>query len=173
MTTSGKSKGVIRRLRVQSLVVALLGLPLAAIVGTVPDIARADVNRADCKVTAVHAKKDGEAEIPNNLQFLAEQLKDDQFAAYKSFRLLDQRSFKLERSKPGSAALKSGHTVKLELLGGEEKTLKLRLELGARGGGKALVSTAYTIADGGVLLIGGPSYRDGKLLFAVQCVGRG
>ena len=73
---------------------ALGGLSLAS-----PEV-RAEVKSAACKVTAFLASKDGDGSIPEDLKFLEEQLRDDQFAAFKGFRLLESKTLKLGLDKP-------------------------------------------------------------------------
>jgi hypothetical protein len=132
---------------------------------------------ARCTVYGIHATKDAGAEsdagaIPKELQFLADELSSDQFAAYKRFRLLDQKSLDLALGKPGSATVKSGHKITLELLGSESKRLKMHLTLTGRGGEGSLLDTDYRIEDGGVLLVGGSVHEGGRLFFALKCATR-
>lgn len=138
----------------------------------VPAHALAAVEKAACKVHAVHGVREGDGSIPAELAFLEDQLRDDQFAAFKSFKLLEAKTLKLELKKPASAALKSGHEIRLELLGSADKRLKLHAMLSDRRGSKPLVSTDYVIESNGVLIVGGPAYQNGKLFFAIQCAAR-
>ncbi|MEM6996783.1 MAG: hypothetical protein AAF721_40145, partial [Myxococcota bacterium] len=76
-----------------------------------------------------------------------------------------------------TAEFKSGHRLKLTLLGGSEKRLELKLEMSGRDGTKQLLSTKYGIDSGGVLMVRAGSEEfthkshKGKLFFAIQCVG--
>lgn len=146
---------------------ALGGLSLAS-----PEV-RAEVKSAACKITAFLASKDGDGTIPEDLKFLEEQLRDDQFAAFKGFRLLESKTLKLGLDKAAVAALQSSFTLRLSLLGEEETKLKLHANLMASGRDKPLVDTAYKIDDNGVLLVGGVRHLDGKVFFAIHCRGEG
>lgn len=141
------------------------GLSLAS-----PEV-RAEVKSAACKVTAFLASKDGDGTIPADLKFLEEQLRDDQFAAFKGFRLLEGKTLKLGLDKPAVAALQSGFNLRLSLLGEEETKLKLHANLMAVGRDKPLVDTAYKIDNNGLLLVGGVRHLDGKVFFAIHCRG--
>lgn len=145
-----------------------VGLTVAALV-LAPVEARAEVTSAECQIHAVLATKSGDGTIPADLGFLAEQLRDDQFAAFKGFRLLESKSLKLNIGEPGSATMKSGHQLKLSLLGAEASKLRLHATLAS--GEKVLVDTDYKIESSGILLIGGVRHPDGKIFFAIQCRG--
>lgn len=148
---------------------ATLLVPAAAM--TAPAVARADAKNADCKVHAVHVVKEGDGTIPKTLKFIEEELRSDQFAAYKGFRLLEVKSLKLALKKPANTSMKTGHKLGLSLLGGD-KRLKLHAQLTDRKGSGSLVNLDYTIDNGGVFMIGGSKYKGGRLFFAIQCVGR-
>jgi hypothetical protein len=130
----------------------------------------AEVKAAACKVSTFLATKDGDGSIPVELKFLEEQLRDDQFAAFKGFRLLEAKTLKLGLEKPSVAALQ-GFQLRLSLLGEEETKLKLHANLIAPGRDKPLVDTAYKIDNNGLLLVGGVRHLDGKVFFAIQCRG--
>ena len=137
---------------------------------TSPEV-RAEVKSAACKVTAFLASKDGDGSIPADLKFLEEQLHDDQFAAFKGFRLLESKTLKLGLDKAAVAALQSGFNLRLSLLGEEATKLKLHANLTAAGRDKPLVDTAYKIDNNGLLLVGGVRHLDGKVFFAIHCRG--
>jgi hypothetical protein len=145
--------------------IALGGLALVS-----PEV-RAEVKSAACKVTAFLASREGDGTIPEDLKFLEEQLRDDQFAAFKGFRLLEAKTLKLGLDKAAVAALQSNFTLRLSLLGEEETKLKLHANLMASGRDKPLVDTAYKIDNNGVLLVGGVRHLDGKVFFAIHCRG--
>ena len=130
----------------------------------------AEVKAAACKVSTFLATKDGDGSIPVELKFLEEQLRDDQCAAFKGFRLLEAKTLKLGLDKPSIAALQ-GFQLRLSLLGEEETKLKLHANLIAPGRDKPLVDTAYKIDNNGLLLVGGVRHLDGKVFFAIQCRG--
>ena len=161
---------------------SLLGGVLAptaalAAVATLPVTAHAEVKKARCDVHAVLAAKDGDGSIPANLKFLEARLREDDFAAYKSFKLVEKKSAKATLEKAAEFAFSSGNRLTLGLLGSEDTRLKLRASLFSSDGEKKLLSTDYSIVDGGVLMLGGVEYTEkdvtGKLFFAVQCARQG
>lgn len=157
-----------KRLLAPTLAAVLVPGLLVGGVSLLPDVARAEVKAVACKVTAFLAQKDGDG-IPKDLKFLEEQLRDDQFAAFKGFRLLETKALRLGIEKPGLAALKSGYQLKLSLLGEDGAKLKLHANLLAPGRESPLVDTDYSIDDNGLLLVGGVRHEDGKIFFAIQC----
>jgi hypothetical protein len=157
-----------KRLLAPTLAAVLVPGLLVGGVSLLPDVARAEVKAVACKVTAFLAQKDGDG-IPKDLKFLEEQLRDDQFAAFKGFRLLETKALRLGLEKPGLAALKSGYQLKLSLLGEDGMKLKLHANLLAPGRESPLVDTDYSIDDNGLLLVGGVRHEDGKIFFAIQC----
>lgn len=151
---------------------ALAVAPLAGFgLGMLPAVALAEAEAATCKAFAVLAKKDGDGKLPPELEFLAEELGSDQFAAYKSFRLLDSKRYELEKGKARSERFKSGHRVALELLGGEVERPRVRIGVWPATGDKPLVSADYTIQSSGFLLLAGFKHEEGRVIFAIQCSG--
>ncbi|MBL4687113.1 MAG: hypothetical protein JKY37_21130 [Nannocystaceae bacterium] len=134
------------------------------------------VAKADCHVYAVLASKE-EGGIDEGVSFLAEKLRDDEFAAYKSFYAVELKAMNLKLAKMSTGSFKSGHKLSLTLLGGADKRLQLQLKLSGRDGKKQLLATKYGIDSGGVLMIRAGSdeftheSHKGKLFFAIQCVG--
>lgn len=145
--------------------------PALALGGTllVPVHEARAADRVDCKAHAVHLTKQGDGKIPSNLKFIEAELKDDQFAAYKGFALLESKTLTLEGDKPAAAKFKTRHRLKLRLLGKQDGKLKLHTTLFSRAGDKKLVDMDYAIADKGVLLLGGSKHEGGKLLFVLRC----
>lgn len=151
---------------------SLVGLAaVLAVVAARPALA-ADVQKAKCDLHAVHLTKQGDGSIPPELSFLERELRDDQFVAYKGFRLLERKDVVIAAKTPTKAAFRTGHNLGLTLLGGDAKRLRIRAALSNRSGDRTLVQTTYAIDDGGVFLLGGPSYNGGKLLFAIRCRGQ-
>lgn len=138
-----------------------------------PMVAQADVAKAKCRITTVLLKKAGDGVIPKELEFLRPQLESDEFAIYKGFVMLEQKTLKLKLDKKAEAAFKTGHKLRLTLLGGDDTKLKLHAELTKRDGKESLLGTDYSIEDNGLLMIGAGSYDDGeqsgKLFFVEQC----
>lgn len=158
-----------KRLLATTVVAALLPGVVVGAAYLVPDVALAEVKSVACKVTAFLAQKDGDGAIPEDLKFLEEQLRDDQFAAFRGFRLLETKALRLGVDKPAHAALKSGFQLKLSLLGEASNKLKLHANLLAPGRDAPLIDTDYAIDDNGLLLVGGVRHLDGKIFFAIQC----
>lgn len=164
------------------LLASLLGCVLApaaalSAVAMLPVTAQAEAKKARCDVHAVLATKDGDGSIPDNLKFLEARLREDDFAAYKSFRLVEKKSARATLEKAAEFTFSSGNKLTLGLLGNDETRLKLRASLFARDGEKKLLATDYSIEDGGVLMLSAGEYTDkdvtGKLFFALQCARQG
>src|SRR5690554_3269729 len=94
-----------------------------------PSVANAAVTEASCRIYAVEATQDGDGTIPADLEFLSDQLKAPEFARYTRVQLMEFKDFKLEAGKVVDQKFKSGHNVKLTLLGGEDGKLELQTEL--------------------------------------------
>lgn len=144
---------------------------LSAGVFVAPQAAEA-AGKANCRVHAVLASKEGDGKIPKSLNFLRETLQDDQFAAYKSFHLVDKKTLKLVDDAPANAKFSSGNRLGLTLIASKPK-LKLHLELSSQDGAKNLVKTDYSIENNGMFMIGAGNFKQGeiagKLFFAIQC----
>ncbi len=138
--------------------------------------ARAAVGKADCQVHAVLFSKDGDGKVPKNLAFLEETLRDDAFAAYKGYHLIDKKTLRLQLDSAAKAAFKSGHKLGLTLRGGDASRLKLHANLTGRDGKGSLLDTEYSIEDNGLLMIAAGRHTsgevEGKLFFAIQCARR-
>jgi hypothetical protein len=152
----------------------------AVLVGTyaAPSHARAAaVKEANCQVHAVLASRKDGGGIPEKLRFLEAQLKDDEFAAYKSFHLIDQKALTVKLDVASEMTLTTGNRLGLSLLGNDDTRLKLRASLSSRDGSKSLLSTDYSMEDAGVLMIRAGSYTyegiEGKLFVAIQCARSG
>lgn len=137
----------------------------------------AEVKEAACQVHAVLASKEGDGGIPDKLRFLEAQLKDDEFAAYKSFHLIEQKALAVKLGATSEVTLTTGNRLGLSLLGNDDTRLKLRATLSSRDGSKSLLSTDYSMEDAGVLMIRAGSYThdgiEGKLFVAIQCARSG
>jgi hypothetical protein len=137
----------------------------------------AAVKEGKCRVLAVLAAKEGDGGIPEELRFLETQLKDDEFAAYKSFHLVEQKALTIKLDAPSEVTLTTGNRLGLTLLGNDDTRLKLHANLSSRDGSKSLLSTDYSMEDAGVLMIRAGSYTHGdiagKLFFAIQCARSG
>ena len=134
----------------------------------------APVSKANCRVHAVHASRE-EGGIQKELAFLADKLKDDEFAAYKSFALVEMKELSLKLNEEASTSFQSGNKLGLTLLGGANNRLELKFGLTKRDGETALLTTKYAIDNGGLLMVrvGDFTHQDraGKLFFAIQCTG--
>ncbi|MGH1347333.1 MAG: hypothetical protein ACRBN8_37575 [Nannocystales bacterium] len=138
--------------------------------------ASTNAEKAVCKVHAVLASKEGDGKIPKNLEFMKEWLTDEPYDRYKSFHLLGSKKVELKVSKATAAEFKTGHKMKLSLLGGDEKKLKLHLDLTHRDGKKNLVAMDYSIEDNGLFFVQGGEHKSGevtgRIFWAIQCARR-
>lgn len=163
--------------RVLGSMLASLLVPTMAlgVVALDPTVAHAEVGKAKCQFTAVLMSKDGDGKIPKELESLRSFFESEQFEIYKSFRLVDQKTLKLDKAVAdgSSATFKSGHKLKLNLVGGDEKKLKLRLDVSKRDGSGSLVNTEYSIEDDALFVFDVGKYEDAKgaghLMFISQC----
>ena len=146
----------------------------ALVVAATPALAQAgdEAKSASCRVNAVLARKDGAGGIPTELNFLKKELSSDQFAAYKSFKLLDAKDYGLKLEKLESKSVDSGHKVGLKLLGGELARPRVQVVVEGKNRDRPLVSADYTIKSNGFLLLAGFKHPDGKIIFAIQCKGK-
>lgn len=129
-----------------------------------------------CKVHAVLASKEGDGKIPKNLEFMKEWLTDEPYDRYKSFHLLGSKKADVVLGKATETSFKTGHKMKLSLLGGDEKKLKLHLDLTHRDGKKNLVAMDYSIEDNGLFFVQGGEHKSGevtgRIFWAIQCARR-
>lgn len=132
----------------------------------------AETEKAQCKAYSVLLTKEGNGEVPPNLSFLRDTLKDDQFAAYKGYRLLETATLKLAQKKPSLASMKAtGHRLSLQFLGVVQNKLKIHAILIGPKRQKPLVDTDYLSVNNGLLLVDGakPVDGNGRVFFAIQC----
>lgn len=140
------------------------------------------VLKADCHVHAVLASKEGERGIPKELQFLKAQLSGDEFAAYKSFYLLEKKALEIQSDKDTQVKLRTGNRLGLRLLGKDDTRIKLHVDFTGSDGRTSILSTGYSALNGGVLIVGGTQVEDtvaekgkkkttrkGKLFVVIQC----
>ena len=147
-------------------VLAMPALLMGGLTLLSPSVAEASVDAAVCRIHAVEASQDGDGTIPENLQFLADQLQAPEFARYKGFKLLDAKDFKLELGKVVEQKFKSGHSLELSLLGGEKDKLELHTNL--KRGSNSLVDVSFVVGSNQIMLI--PVRRgDQSIIFAYQC----
>ncbi|MFO7563473.1 MAG: hypothetical protein R6X02_12580 [Enhygromyxa sp.] len=147
----------------------LLGVPVGlagAATLLSPAVAEAGVTSASCRIHAVEATPEGDGTIPKDLEFLSDQLQAPEFARYKGFRLIDVKDYKLDAGTAVEKKFKSGHVVKLSLLGGEQDKLDLHTEI-LRGAG-SVASLDFLLKVAQLMLI--PVRRgDQAIIFAYQC----
>ncbi len=130
-----------------------------------------------CKVHAVLASKEGDGTIPKNLEFMKEWLTDEPFDRYKSFHLLGSKKVDIALGKSPETAFKTGHKMKLSLLGGDETKLKLHLELTHQDRKESLFSMDYSIQDNGLFFVQSDGEHksgevSGRIFWAIQCARR-
>jgi len=161
----------IQRWNRRALYLALTTSVATTLAVAAPSIASAkETTTAQCKVHTVLASKTPAAErIPGRISFLKAELEGDQFAAYKSFKLLSSVEFNLKNAAQVTREAGGGHRVGLRLRGGSLERPKLHIEVAAAGKAKPLVSADYSVTSGAFLLLAGFRHPDGKLVFAIQC----
>lgn len=125
-----------------------------------------------CELWAVHASKakskKAQDRVPSALSALRRELLDDQFAAYGSFHLLEQKSLRVPGNRSGQQSFRAGYTMQLQLVQALKNRLKVRVKL-ARKGASNLVNLDYWMGSGDLLMLVGGSYKDGKIVFATRC----
>ena len=127
---------------------------------------------ATCRCYAVIASKNAaSARVPSELAFMAADLNDDQFAAYKSFRLLEQKELKLHGSAVQAVGFSTKHRLELKLIEREDSRFKLHVNLLEAGGARPMVNLDAWIRKDGLLMFVGGSYQGDKLIFATRCTG--
>jgi hypothetical protein len=124
----------------------------------------------------VLASKEGDGTIPKDLEFMKEWLTDEPYDRYKSFHLLGTKKVAVLLDKPADASFKTGHKMTLSLLGGDERKLRLHLDLTHRDGKKSLVAMDYSIEDNGLFFVQGGKHESGevsgRIFWAIQCARR-
>lgn len=137
-------------------------------------VAKGQKSVAQCTVVAIHASKKAPAastaRVPAELSAFGAELQDDQFAAFKSFHLLEQQSSPVRSAKRSALNFRSGYSVGLKLVKKQGERLKVHVDL-AKKGGRSLVDLDYWMRSGGHLLLVGGNFKDGKVIFATQCRG--
>jgi hypothetical protein len=171
---SGATHGRIKTRLMASVLAAVLAPVFAFGAAYTGGISEADAaEKANCRVHAVLASKEGDGKLPKDLKFLEKTLQADEFAVYKSFHLLEKKDLKLKLEKPSEVTFKSGHKMGLTLMAIEEDKLKYHLSLSGRDGEKILVDTDYSIEDHGLIMTGVGEYKagevSGKLFLTIQC----
>jgi hypothetical protein len=155
-----------------STLAGLLGLP-AVLAGSVallsPSVANAAVTSASCRIHAIEATVEGDGSIPPELEFMADQLKTGAFAQFKGIRFIEAVDYKLEAGVAVDKKFKSGHNVKLSLLGGDKEKLELQTEI--QRGGTSVFKLEWAMKVAGLMLIpvSRASRSDQATIFAIQC----
>lgn len=131
--------------------------------------AQPSVSAMSCELWAVHASKKKQGKrIPSELSALSPELSDDQFAAYSSFHLLEKKSLKVRAKQAKTQSFRSGYQLRLNLLQSSGQRLLVQAKLN-RKGGASLVNLDYWMNSGGLLMLVGGNYQDGKIVFATRC----
>jgi hypothetical protein len=133
-----------------------------------PAVANAGVTSASCRIYAVEATTEGDGTIPPELEFLRDQLQAPEFARFRGFRMMEFNDYKLDLGAEVDKKFKSGHNVKLSLLGGEQDKFELHTEL--LRGGTSVFQMDFSIKVAQIVLI--PVRRgEQATIFAYQCKG--
>jgi hypothetical protein len=107
---------------------------------------------------------DGGASIDPQLHDLPQ--KEQPFARYNVFRLLDRRQFRLDASKPVTYGLVNGRTVQVSLEGvsdGGPRRYQLETQILETGKGDFLRGLHVTASENQAFFVGGQSYQGGTL----------
>lgn len=171
---SNSSYSIMRKRFLASLLAGVLA-PAAALgaIAVTASTAEAATKKARCDVHAVLASKDGDSGIPPKLEFLQQQLSADDFAAYKSFFLVEKQTAKATLKEAAEFKFKSGNQLSLSLLGDDGAKLKLHAKLLGRDGETSLLNMDYSVVPKGVMIVAGGEYehsgKKGRLFLAWQC----
>lgn len=109
-------------------------------------------------------KTDGGASIDPQIRDLPQ--KEQPFARYNVFRLLDRKQFRLDGAKPVSYGLVNGRTVQVALEGvsdGGPRRYQLETQILEAGKGDFLKGLHVTASENQAFFVGGQSYQGGTL----------
>jgi len=131
----------------------------------------ADALTASCVVRQILASQ-APGGIDPKLAFLKQQLSNQPFSGYKSFKLLQENTLALSGGTAQSLPLVTNQTLglaykeKLSVAGGK---IRMRMQMTLAQGEKKVLDTLYAIDEGGTLLQAGQKYQDGTFVLAITC----
>jgi hypothetical protein len=145
----------------------LVGLVAAAVVAG--GHARAESTPAALEVLVIHATRtDAASAIDPQLRDLPQLTKEQPFARYNVYRLLDRKRFSLEGGRPIAYDLVNGRTLRVTLggvirSGGGEPRFQLETQIGQAGKDAFLKGLQVTASANQPFFVGGQSYQGGTL----------
>lgn len=117
---------------------------------------------ARIEITGVYGSNEDDRMDPQ-LRYLLPELQS--ISAYSSYKMLRKTQFKLEKGETGRDDITPGYTVNVEQKG--FKNDKIMLNLKVMQNGTVAVNTDFSIINGGTIVMGGPSYKEGVLILVV------
>jgi hypothetical protein len=120
------------------------------------------------EISVIHATRtDGGGSIDPQLRDLPQLTKQQPFARYNVFKLLDRKDLPCEKGKPAVDALVDGRTLQVTLVDVTEKTsdqrYHLRAEIAGPGKKEFLKLLEVTASANEPFFVGGQSYQGGTL----------
>lgn len=85
---------------------------------------------------------------------------------YTSYRMLDRQQRSLAVGETGEFALPGDRSMRVTPSPSRGKKVRLAVEI--REGGKNLIATTLGLSRGGMVLVGGPSFRKGVLILIIS-----
>jgi len=150
---------VSRRVRHSRIAALLVGLVLAS-AGSPLLAAAGEAVRLGVEV--IYASNEGQRVDPS-LAGVERQLRSS--FRYSSYRRLDSHELVRSIGQQGTVPLPGGRTLLLAPQGVSGGSVILLASI--QGGGRALLNTELKLANGGTILVGGPSHEAGVLILAI------
>jgi hypothetical protein len=150
---------------------ALVRLLLAAGLVLAAGRARADGESAKCSARIIHALDEGTG-IDPQITLLRPYLEKKPFAAWKHFKLLEEKELTVARSATSRFALPNGRQVALTYLDhftAEDGDHRMRLRFRLYDGKTEKVATTFVLDEGGLILLAGQRYENGMLVLGFSC----
>jgi hypothetical protein len=129
---------------------------------------------ANCTIRSIHGLTQPGG-IDKRLALLRKQFSKPPFSAFKTLKLLDKAELQVPKNDTKKTKLPTGKILRLtykEKLLERKDQIRLRIHLSITPPKKKerfLPGTVYTIANGGTILVGGESYKEGTLVVGITC----
>ena len=114
-------------------------------------------------VGVVHASNNGN-EIDPSLVHIRGKLK--QMFDYSSYKLLERKRRKLSEGEKKEIELPGERAMQIKLISVEGKKVRLYVRIEEKG--QKLLGTTLGLSRGGMVLVGGPVYESGVLIFLIS-----
>jgi hypothetical protein len=131
--------------------------------------ARAEASTAAIEILVIHATRtDAAGAVDPQLRDLHQLTREQPFARYNVYRLLDRRRFSLEAGRPIAYDLVNGRTLHVALDGvthsdGGDSRFQLETQIGQAGKDAFLKGLQVTASPNQPFFVGGQSYQGGTL----------